>query len=73
MYLMAGINQRTNRVKSKDDVVAVRGGGDGKRKMFMALSVYDWLIGNLPCFYQTGGLYSMIESGLESSIVNEVC
>lgn len=49
------------------------GGKDGKRKMFMALSVYDWLIGNLPCFYQRGGLYSMIEGGLESSIVNEVC
>ena len=32
MYLMAGINQRTNRVKSKVDVVAVRGGGRREKK-----------------------------------------
>ena len=43
MYLMAGINQRTNRVKSKDDVVAVRGEKTGKERcLWLCLSMTGW-------------------------------
>lgn len=42
MYLMAGINQRTNRVKSKDDVVAVRGGRREKKDVYGFVCL--WLV-----------------------------
>ena len=42
MYLMAGINQRTNRVKSKDDVVAVRGKRREKKDVYGLVCL--WLV-----------------------------